>query len=104
MEKKIPSTEKNIPNTMYYPIDSSIDSVSSKKCPQILYCPSCKKEILSNIKFTPGVFAWVACGCCALIGCFWGCCLIPFCIHKTQDVLHFCSVCNNFIVKVTIIG
>uniref|UniRef100_A0A1I8IXZ4 LITAF domain-containing protein n=1 Tax=Macrostomum lignano TaxID=282301 RepID=A0A1I8IXZ4_9PLAT len=36
------------------------------------------------------VLPWIACGGLALLGCWLGCCLIPFCIDGLKDDIHSC--------------
>ncbi|CAG9313313.1 unnamed protein product [Blepharisma stoltei] len=71
--------------------------------PQIAFCPHCRLEILTSVKYEPGAVTYLSCLGLVCVGCFWGCCLVPFCITELQDCSHYCSSCNNFIYKKSLI-
>lgn len=71
--------------------------------PQIAFCPHCRAETLTTIKYEPGAITYLSCLGLVCLGCVWGCCLVPFCITELQDCSHFCSSCNNFINKKSLI-
>ena len=76
--------------------DKRLDFKENKN---FIYCPSCREKVNPSKKYHPGVVSWVICLFCVLFGCFFGCCLIHFCLRKVQDRYHHCSKCNNFISK-----
>ncbi|VDN03024.1 unnamed protein product [Thelazia callipaeda] len=57
-------------------------------------CPSCNKSILTETRDHAGIFAFIICGILLLFGCWFGCCLIPFCIKDCLDVDHTCPNCK----------
>ncbi|XP_070617592.1 lipopolysaccharide-induced tumor necrosis factor-alpha factor isoform X2 [Erythrolamprus reginae] len=65
--------------------------------PMQITCPSCRQMIVTRTIYQPGALTWLSCGGLALLGCWLGCCLIPFCVDGMQDVHHFCPSCNAFL-------
>ncbi|XP_032086466.1 lipopolysaccharide-induced tumor necrosis factor-alpha factor isoform X2 [Thamnophis elegans] len=65
--------------------------------PMQISCPACNQMIVTRISYQPGALAWLSCGGLALVGCWLGCCLIPFCVDAMQDVQHFCPCCNAYL-------
>ncbi|GAU95093.1 hypothetical protein RvY_06770 [Ramazzottius varieornatus] len=60
-------------------------------------CPSCHQHVTSLTEFEKGSLAWLIAGGLCLVGCWLGCCLIPFCVKSAQDVIHKCPNCNAFL-------
>ncbi|KAH8868459.1 Lipopolysaccharide-induced tumor necrosis factor-alpha factor [Schistosoma japonicum] len=60
-------------------------------------CPNCQHEIITNIKYRNGTLTYAACAGLCLLGCFCGCCLIPFCVKLFKDVDHNCPECNHHV-------
>ncbi|ESO06655.1 hypothetical protein HELRODRAFT_64675 [Helobdella robusta] len=70
---------------------------SALQAPEYPYnttCPSCNAPILTAAEYKSGALTWIICVVLTLVGCFLGCCLIPFCINSTKDVVHTCPRCN----------
>ncbi|XP_067859255.1 lipopolysaccharide-induced tumor necrosis factor-alpha factor homolog [Heptranchias perlo] len=57
-------------------------------------CPSCNQVVITRVHHSPGALTWISCGGLFLIGCVFGCCLIPFCVDGLQDVEHVCPNCG----------
>ncbi|XP_020377021.1 lipopolysaccharide-induced tumor necrosis factor-alpha factor homolog [Rhincodon typus] len=57
-------------------------------------CASCNQLVLTRVVYSPGALTWLSCGGLFLVGCWLGCCLIPFCIDGLKDVEHFCPNCG----------
>ncbi|XP_068606276.1 lipopolysaccharide-induced tumor necrosis factor-alpha factor homolog [Brachionichthys hirsutus] len=58
-------------------------------------CTSCQQQVMTNVSYKPGTYAWLMCLlfiCCGLILC---CCLIPFFMKRFKDVYHTCPRCNR---------
>ncbi|XP_014672456.1 PREDICTED: lipopolysaccharide-induced tumor necrosis factor-alpha factor homolog isoform X2 [Priapulus caudatus] len=62
-----------------------------------LQCPACQATVLTSVETAPGSAAWLTSLVCCVFGCWWGCCLIPFCIPEMQDVKHSCPNCRHHI-------
>lgn len=62
-----------------------------------LVCPSCNAEIETTTRTEPGLIAYLSGMVIALLGCFWGCCLIPCCIDDCMDVHHTCPNCKAYL-------
>ncbi|XP_073503824.1 lipopolysaccharide-induced tumor necrosis factor-alpha factor [Phyllobates terribilis] len=62
--------------------------------PVQICCPRCRSLTTTRLVHTSGALAWLSCGGLCLLGCGFGCCLIPFCIDSLKDVDHYCSSCQ----------
>ncbi|KAF7634981.1 LITAF domain-containing protein [Meloidogyne graminicola] len=62
---------------------------------QQAYCPSCKKQVLTNVKYVNGIQTWLSFILFIIICVFisW----IPFCINIGKDSEHHCIQCNAYI-------
>lgn len=63
--------------------------------PVSMMCPYCNATIVTSVTYNPGTLTWLACGGLILVGCWAGCCLIPFCIDGMQDAVHSCPNCRR---------
>ncbi|ESO06657.1 hypothetical protein HELRODRAFT_64460 [Helobdella robusta] len=57
-------------------------------------CPNCNANVLTSAEYKNGALTWVLCFVLAFFGCILGCCLIPFFVKATKDVVHRCPQCN----------
>ncbi|CAF1057893.1 unnamed protein product [Adineta ricciae] len=57
-------------------------------------CPNCEQSILTHVEESSGLFAWLACLVLVSLGCWLGCCLIPFCIKELKTKVHYCPNCR----------
>ncbi|KAM6913297.1 lITAF domain-containing protein [Lycodopsis pacificus] len=63
--------------------------------PGMTTCTSCQQQVMTNVTYKAGTYAWLMCLlfiCCGLILC---CCLIPFFMNKFKDAYHTCPRCNR---------
>ena len=51
-------------------------------------CPLCKQEVLTETYSSAGLLAWLLGGGLCLIGCAFGCCLIPCCVDVSGLLLR----------------
>lgn len=59
------------------------------------HCPVCTQNVITRMEHTSGALAWLSCAGLAIFGCFYGCCLIPFCVDSLKDVIHHCPNCSS---------
>ncbi|XP_062999449.1 lipopolysaccharide-induced tumor necrosis factor-alpha factor [Elgaria multicarinata webbii] len=62
--------------------------------PVQMSCPSCSRMIVTLTTYRAGALTWLSCGGLCLLGCWAGCCLIPFCVDALLDVDHHCPNCQ----------
>ncbi|XP_039980051.1 cell death-inducing p53-target protein 1 [Xiphias gladius] len=65
------------------------------RSPGMTTCTSCQQQVMTNVTYKPGMYAWLMCLlfiCCGLILC---CCLIPFFLKNFKDAYHTCPRCNR---------
>ncbi|KAL5277112.1 CDIP1 family protein [Megaselia abdita] len=62
-----------------------------------MICPSCNAEIETSTRTEPGMIAYLSGLVIALLGCWFGCCLIPCCIDECMDVHHTCPNCRSYL-------
>ncbi|KAG8007137.1 Solute carrier family 2 [Nibea albiflora] len=65
------------------------------RTPGMTTCTSCQQQVMTNVSYKAGMYAWLMCLlfiCCGLVLC---CCLIPFFVKKFKDVYHTCPRCNR---------
>ncbi|XP_017272185.1 lipopolysaccharide-induced tumor necrosis factor-alpha factor homolog isoform X1 [Kryptolebias marmoratus] len=58
-------------------------------------CSSCQQQVMTNVTYKAGTYAWLMCLlfiCCGLFLC---CCLIPFFLDSFKDAHHTCPRCNR---------
>ncbi|XP_049416127.1 cell death-inducing p53-target protein 1-like [Epinephelus fuscoguttatus] len=63
--------------------------------PGMTTCTSCQQQVMTNVTYKAGTYAWLMCLlfiCCGLVLC---CCLIPFFMNKFKDAYHTCPRCNK---------
>ncbi|XP_041813854.1 lipopolysaccharide-induced tumor necrosis factor-alpha factor homolog [Chelmon rostratus] len=63
--------------------------------PGMTTCASCQQQVMTNVTYKAGTYAWLMCLlfiCCGLVLC---CCLIPFFMKKFKDAYHTCPRCNR---------
>ncbi|KAI7803075.1 lipopolysaccharide-induced tumor necrosis factor-alpha factor homolog [Triplophysa rosa] len=63
--------------------------------PVLVHCPVCTQHVTSQLEYTSGALTWLSCAGLAIFGCFYGCCLIPFCVNSLKDVTHRCPSCHR---------
>ncbi|CAF2043546.1 unnamed protein product [Rotaria magnacalcarata] len=62
-------------------------------------CSKCHQSIVSRTELSNGLAVWAACLVLVIVGCWLGCCLIPFCVDDLKDVTHHCPNCNTVLVS-----
>jgi len=67
--------------------------------PKHMTCPKCHHNITTQLTYEVGDSAWSWCCCCVIIGCFLGCCFLPFYMDRFKDVVHNCPRCHHEIAK-----
>ncbi|XP_071100087.1 lipopolysaccharide-induced tumor necrosis factor-alpha factor homolog [Haliotis cracherodii] len=65
------------------------------EAPVQLQCPRCNAQVVSSTYYETGSLTWLAAGIICIVGCWAGCCLIPFCVDGTKDVIHQCPNCKS---------
>ncbi|KNC86276.1 hypothetical protein SARC_01598, partial [Sphaeroforma arctica JP610] len=66
--------------------------------PQLLFCPSCSKNVMTETAHTAGNFAWAS----SLVLCFFGwwiCAPLPLVLDSCNDVKHMCPNCKTVIAE-----
>lgn len=63
--------------------------------PMQVTCRHCNFNVVTKTVVKPGGLTWLMFSLCCLFGCWFGCCLIPFCVDGFQDVDHHCPQCNS---------
>ena len=58
-------------------------------------CHKCGQEGYTEVEVKPSMLAWILCIVIAFLGCWCGCCLIPFCVPACNDIKHKCTKCNE---------
>ncbi|KAF7643197.1 hypothetical protein LDENG_00243520 [Lucifuga dentata] len=65
------------------------------RTPGMTTCTSCQQQVMTNVTYKAGTYAWLMCLlfiCCGLVLC---CCLIPFFVKNFKDAYHTCPSCNR---------
>nr|CAH8873146.1 unnamed protein product [Trichobilharzia regenti] len=60
-----------------------------------IVCPYCHNSVVTKTRSEAGLLAWLLCGVLCLMGLWVLCCLIPFYLESTQDVVHICPLCKS---------
>lgn len=62
-------------------------------------CPHCSADVTTGIRKQSGLMTWLSCLGLTCIGCFFGCCLIPFVCDACKDTEHWCPNCSRIIAR-----
>eukprot|EP00063_Salmo_salar_P068884 XP_014043719.1 PREDICTED: cell death-inducing p53-target protein 1 homolog [Salmo salar] len=60
-------------------------------------CTSCQQQVMTNVTYKVGAYAWLMCILFILCGLVVGCCLIPFFMKHFKDAYHSCPRCNRIL-------
>lgn len=98
----VPHSEQNRPNQMpvypYPAYNAQGEPINNwARESQRAYCQDCHAEVDTNVTPEPGVGTYAICTVIACAGCWYGCCLIPFCVNEFKDKVHRCPKCNKVI-------
>ncbi|XP_036408005.1 lipopolysaccharide-induced tumor necrosis factor-alpha factor homolog [Megalops cyprinoides] len=65
--------------------------------PGMTTCTSCQVQVMTNVTYKVGAYAWLMCFLFILCGLVIGCCLIPFFVKHFKDAYHSCPRCNQIL-------
>ncbi|KAG7335345.1 hypothetical protein KOW79_001941 [Hemibagrus wyckioides] len=65
------------------------------RSPGMATCTSCREQVLTQVTYKVGTYAWLMCLLFILCGFIIGCCLLPFCLKFFKDVYHSCPKCHR---------
>nr|XP_057905954.1 lipopolysaccharide-induced tumor necrosis factor-alpha factor homolog-like [Doryrhamphus excisus] len=60
-------------------------------------CPSCNQQVMTNVEYKAGTYAWLMVLLFICLGLWLCCCLIPLLMKRFKDVHHFCPRCNSLL-------
>ncbi|KAL3054095.1 hypothetical protein OYC64_006429 [Pagothenia borchgrevinki] len=63
--------------------------------PGMTTCTSCQRQVMTNVTYKAGTYAWLMCLLFICCGLFCLCCLIPFFLKDFKDAYHTCPRCNR---------
>ncbi|CUT98645.1 lipopolysaccharide induced TNF alpha factor [Echinococcus multilocularis] len=63
--------------------------------PSRFFCPTCQREVLTNVTYESGALTWLLVVLIFFLGGFMGCCLIPLCCDCDKDAVHSCPHCKR---------
>ncbi|KAI4878205.1 hypothetical protein NFI96_022862 [Prochilodus magdalenae] len=87
-------------------VQASADSAKNKyvsydtelgRTPGMTTCTTCREQVLTNVTYKVGAFAWLMCILFILCGLVIGCCLIPFFVKHFKDAYHLCPKCKRIL-------
>ncbi|KAB5554268.1 hypothetical protein PHYPO_G00048380 [Pangasianodon hypophthalmus] len=67
------------------------------RSPGMVTCTSCREQVLTQVTYKVGMYAWLMCLLFILCGFVIGCCLLPFCLKFFKDVYHSCPKCHRIL-------
>ncbi|XP_031421815.1 lipopolysaccharide-induced tumor necrosis factor-alpha factor homolog-like [Clupea harengus] len=63
--------------------------------PGMITCPSCQQQVLTEVTYKVGSYAWIMCFVFILCGLVLCCCLIPLFHKHFKDAYHSCPRCQR---------
>eukprot|EP01089_Gocevia_fonbrunei_P019779 TRINITY_DN710_c0_g1_i2.p1 TRINITY_DN710_c0_g1~~TRINITY_DN710_c0_g1_i2.p1 ORF type:complete len:121 (-),score=2.72 TRINITY_DN710_c0_g1_i2:62-379(-) len=67
--------------------------------PQNHTCQFCGHTGGTDVHNQVGLLTLLLAGGICFVGCWYGCCLIPFCIPQCKDQVHCCASCHKVVGK-----
>ncbi|XP_063044268.1 lipopolysaccharide-induced tumor necrosis factor-alpha factor homolog [Engraulis encrasicolus] len=65
--------------------------------PGMTTCPSCQQQVLTEVQYKVGTYAWIMCFVFILCGLVLCCCLIPLLHKHFKDAYHSCPRCHRIL-------
>lgn len=82
---------------MQPPPKQMVMTMGFSEWPQGITCQWCHAQGMTNVKKEVVIETHlIACGIC-LVGCYAGCCLIPYCADGCKAKKHYCPSCNRLV-------
>lgn len=72
--------------------------------PQRLICMYCNADVITSIRYETGLGTHMMAGGLICIGCWMGCCFVPYCMDTTKDVVHVCPNCRRVVGTRRVLG
>ena len=88
-----PFTQEPVGTTVIY----EIPALQLTRYPTSTVCSNCSNHVQTVVEPTPGLLTYMLAGGLCLVGCWFGCCLIPFCMDSVKDFEHRCPNCNAMV-------
>ncbi|XP_029997778.1 cell death-inducing p53-target protein 1-like [Sphaeramia orbicularis] len=63
--------------------------------PGMTTCPNCQQQVMTNVSYKAGKYAWLMCLLFICLGLILCCCLIPLLMKRFKDAYHTCPRCNR---------
>ncbi|XP_061837600.1 lITAF domain-containing protein [Nerophis lumbriciformis] len=60
-------------------------------------CPSCQQQVMTNVEYKAGTYAWLMVLLFICLGLWCCCCIIPLLMKRFKDVHHFCPRCHRLL-------
>ncbi|XP_033999766.1 lipopolysaccharide-induced tumor necrosis factor-alpha factor homolog isoform X2 [Trematomus bernacchii] len=89
----IPVQDKN--NVPVYHLHTPFTPPTHEQQPGMTTCTSCQQQVMTNVTYKAGTYAWLMCLLFICCGLFCLCCLIPFFLKDFKDAYHTCPRCNR---------
>ncbi|XP_023677541.1 lITAF domain-containing protein [Paramormyrops kingsleyae] len=67
------------------------------RSPGMTTCINCQQQVMTEVTYKVGAYAWLMCLLFILCGLVIGCCLLPFFMKFFKDVYHSCPKCHQII-------
>ncbi|XP_030262859.1 uncharacterized protein LOC115575136 [Sparus aurata] len=65
--------------------------------PGMTTCTSCQQQVMTNVTYKAGTYAWLMCLLFICCGLACGCFLIPLFVKHFKDAYHTCPRCNRIL-------
>ncbi|KAM3597842.1 uncharacterized protein V6R79_010006 [Siganus canaliculatus] len=65
--------------------------------PGMTTCTACQQQVMTNVTYKVGTYAWLMCLLFICLGLVLCCCLIPFFLKNFKDAYHTCPRCNRIL-------
>ncbi|XP_040047820.2 lITAF domain-containing protein [Gasterosteus aculeatus] len=63
--------------------------------PGMTTCTSCQQQVMTEVTYKAGRYAWLMCLLFICLGLVLCCCLIPFFVNRFKNAYHTCPRCNR---------
>ncbi|XP_072335949.1 LITAF domain-containing protein-like [Scyliorhinus torazame] len=90
------TNQNRAPVIVQQPVSPAFAAASFTDRPARTVCPnpSCGYEIMTQVTYKVGLLGWIIFGATMFLGCWLGCCLLPFFVKALKDVEHTCPRCS----------